>query len=408
MATAGKTRPLHLDPNLHVVFAVTLMAIMGVANITPAFPRIARDLGVTSKQVALLITYFTLPGVILTPILGVFADRWGRKRILGPSLFLFGIAGTACAFVRDFDLLLGLRFLQGVGAAAIGALNMTIIGDLYSGKERTTAMGYNASVLSIGTAAYPLIGGALATIGWFYPFFVSIAAVPVGFLVIYTLRSPEPRNRQPLAAYFADVWRVVRKPSIVGLFFCGLVTFIILYGSYLTYLPFLIATEFEGTPFVIGFILSTSSISTAITASRLGWLAGRIPEKKILAAGYLLYAVSLALIPFVRHMWLLLVPTILYGVGAALNIPNVTSLMSAFAPVNQRAAIMSLNGMVLRMGQTLGPMVMAGVFGIWGFRGVYAAGAILALGMFAVAGIIVEQPQEEARGGARPESGHAA
>jgi MFS family permease len=107
-------------------------------------------------------------------------------------------------------------------------------------------------------------------------------------------------------------------------------------------------------------------------------------------------------------MWLLLVPTILYGVGAALNIPNVTSLMSAFAPVNQRAAIMSLNGMVLRMGQTLGPLVMAGVFGIWGFRGVYAAGAILALGMFAVAGIIVEQPREEAPGGAPTTPGHAA
>jgi len=408
MSTAEKPRPIHLDPNLHVVFAVTMMAIMGVANITPAFPRIARDLGVSSKEVGYLITYFTLPGVVLTPILGVLADRLGRKKILGPSLFLFGIAGTACGFVRDFNLLLGLRFLQGVGAAAIGALNVTIIGDLYTGKERTAAMGYNASVLSIGTAAYPLIGGALATIAWFYPFFVSIAAVPVGFLVLHTLRSPEPKDRQPLAAYFADVWRVVRKPSIVGLFVCGLVSFVILYGSYLTYLPFLIATKFEGTPFMIGLILSTSSISTAITASRLGRLAGRFPEKRILAAGYSLYAISLVLIPFVGHMWLLLVPTILYGVGAALNIPNVTSLMSAFAPVHQRAAIMSMNGMVLRMGQTLGPIVMAAVFGVWGFRGVYFAGAILALGMVAVAGIIVEQPREETPDGAPAKPGRAA
>ena len=391
----GTARKLHLDPNLHVVFAVTLMAIMGVANITPAFPRIARELGVSAKQVGFLITYFTLPGVLLTPVLGVLADRWGRKKILGPSLFLFGIAGTSCGFVRDFDLLLALRFIQGVGAAAIGALNVTILGDLYAGRERTTAMGYNASVLSIGTAAYPLIGGALATIGWFYPFFVSIAAIPVGFLVLFTLKSPEPRNRQRLGEYFTDVWHVVREPSIVGLFLCGLVTFIVLYGSYLTYLPFLIATKFEGTPFVIGFILSTSSISTAITASRLGRLAGRFPEKRILAMGYLLYTVSLVLVPFVRHIWLLLVPTIIYGVAAALNIPNITSLISTFAPMNQRAAIMSLNGMVLRMGQTLGPIIMAGVFGVWGFQGVYFAGAIFTLGMFAVAGIIVRQPGED-------------
>jgi MFS family permease len=66
--------------------------------------------------------------------------------------------------------------------------------------------------------------------------------------------------------------------------------------------------------------------------------------------------------------------------------------------MERRAAVMSLNGMVLRMGQTLGPLVMAAVFGAWGFHGVYFAGAILTLGMFAVTGILVEQPREEARG----------
>jgi MFS family permease len=388
-------RKLHLDPNLHVIFAVTLMAIMGVANITPAFPRIARELGVTSRQVGYLITYFTFPGVILSPVLGVLADRLGRKKVLVPSLILFGVAGTACAFARNFDLLLALRFVQGVGAAAIGALNITIVGDLYVGKERTTAMGYNASVLSVGTASYPLIGGALATIGWNYPFFVSIIAIPVGFLVLFALDSPEPRNKQSLHTYFAEVWRAVRKRSIIGLLFCGSVSFIILYGSLLTYLPFLIAGRFHGSPFVIGLVLSASSISTAITASRLGSIAKRFPEKRILAASYLFYILALVLVPFAKSMGLLLVPVVIYGVAAGLNIPNVTSLMAAFAPIGNRAAIMSMNGMVLRLGQTLGPIIMAGVFGVWGFTGVYVAGAIFALGMFAVAGIIVRQPRED-------------
>lgn len=85
----------------------------------------------------------------------MLADRYGRKKILVPSLMLFGIAGGACMFTRDYHILLICRFFQGTGAASLGALNVTVIGDLYSGKERTTAMGYNASVLSIGTATYP-------------------------------------------------------------------------------------------------------------------------------------------------------------------------------------------------------------------------------------------------------------
>ena len=51
----------------------------------------------------LLITVFTSPGIVMTPLLGVLSDRYGRKKILVPALLLFGIAGGACA--RDFSLL---------------------------------------------------------------------------------------------------------------------------------------------------------------------------------------------------------------------------------------------------------------------------------------------------------------
>lgn len=391
-------RKLHADRNLHVVFAVTLMAIMGVSSITPAFPRIARELGVTAKQVGFLITYFTFPGVILGPVAGVLADRIGRRKILVPSLFLFGVAGTACAFVREFDLLLVFRFVQGVGASSLGALNMTIVGDLFSGKERTAAMGYNAAVLSVGTAAFPLIGGALATVAWHYPFLLPALAIPVGLLVIFRLKNPEPRNEQHLRAYFSHVWQIARQRSIIGLFLCGLLSFIVLYGAYLTYLPFLVATSFGGTPFIIGLIMSAASFSTAITASQLGPLARRFSEKRLLAAGCLVYAFGLAAVPFVPKLWMLFIPALVYGVAAAFAIPSITSLMAAFAPMNQRAAIMSLNGMVLRLGQTLGPLVMAAVYGLWAFKGVYLAGAFLALGMFTIAAIMIQQPRHEHRG----------
>ncbi|UCG50506.1 MAG: MFS transporter [Candidatus Latescibacterota bacterium] len=387
-------KKLHLDPNLHIIFAVTLMAIMGVASITPAFPLIAQELGVTPKQIGYLITYFTFPGVFLTPVLGVLADRVGRKKILVPSLFLFAVAGTACTFVRDFNLLLGLRFIQGTGAAALAALNVTIMGDLYSGKERTTAMGYNASVLSIGTATYPLAGGALAMLGWYYPFALPITAIPVGLLVLFWLKSPEPKSKQRLGIYFINVWRSVRKLPVIGLLLGGLVTFIVLYGSYLTFFPFLIENAYGGSPLEIGLIMSATSVTTAITTARLGRLARRYSEKSLLTAGYLLFAVSLVLVPYVRTLWLLLIPSAIFGVAAGINITNIISLLAGFARTEQRAAMMSINGMVLRLGQTLGPIVMAGVFGMWDLEGVFFVGALFSLGMFFLAAIMVKQVDE--------------
>ena len=152
------------------------MAVLGVSSVTPAFPRIVQELGFSSGQVGLLITVFTLPGIVLTPVLGVLSDRYGRKKILVPALLPFGVAGGACALARSFELLRALGFFQGMGAAAHGTLNVTVIGDIYGGRERSAALGYNSSVLSVGTASYPAIGSALATFGWFYPFALLVIA----------------------------------------------------------------------------------------------------------------------------------------------------------------------------------------------------------------------------------------
>src|SRR3989304_2681981 len=150
------------DKNLIIIFVVTLFAVMGVASIAPAFPEVIDYFNISKKKVGYLISAFTLPGIFLAPLLGILADRLGRKVILVPSLFLFGIAGSLCVLTRKFEILIFLRFMQGVGAASLAPINVTLIGDIFSGNQRAEAMGYYASVLNIGTASFPFIGGALA------------------------------------------------------------------------------------------------------------------------------------------------------------------------------------------------------------------------------------------------------
>lgn len=380
----GSDRRLYLDTNLQIVFGVTLTAILGVSSITPAFPMIAQALNISPEKIGLLITVFTFPGILLTPVLGILADRFGRKRILVPSLMLFGLAGSSCFFIRDFNLMLLLRFIQGVGAASLGSINVTIIGDLYSGKQRSAAMGYNASVLSVGTASYPLIGGALATLGWYYPFILPLTAFPIGFLVLFSLKNPEPLNKQGLIEYLSHAWQSIKKRQMIGLFILCTITFIILFGSCLTYIPLLIGHVFGKSPFVIGLIMSCMSLTTALTASQLGKLVKIYSEKTLLKAAYLLYALSLLIIPFVHNVWMLIIPIVIFGLGHGINFPNIHALLAGLAPMNQRAAIMSINGMVLRVGQTLGPLLMGLVFTMWGLEGTFFAGAGFAICMFII------------------------
>lgn len=370
---------LFRNKNLLVIFGVTLMAVMGVAVISPAFPSISREMGIPANQIGLLITFFTLPGAILTPVVGIMADRFGRKKILIPSLFLFAIAGTACAFVNDFNLLLGMRVLQGIGAASLGSINSTIIGDLYEGDQRVKAMGLNASVLSVGVAVYPAVGGALALVAWNYPFLLSLLALPIGILAIFYLKNPEPKNTETIFDYLKGTWSYLKNLKVAGLFAAGMISFVIMYGAYLTYFTVLMDEKFNASPLMIGIIISVASLSNAVMASQLEKIHRRFSLSTIIKVSFTIYAIAMFMVPFMPNMWLLTIPAIISGIANGATLPSVQNAVAGMAPMEYRGAFMSLNNMMLRMGQTIGPPLLGIAYLYGGTNSTFFAAAGISL-----------------------------
>lgn len=370
--------PLYRNKNLLIIYSITLIAVLGVASLTPAFPKIIEHFKIDTEEVGWLIATFTLPGIILTPLLGMLSDRVGRKIVLIPSLFLFAIAGTSCAFIKSFELLLFIRFLQGIGAASIGALNITLIGDIFSGKERGQAMGYNASVISIGTATYPAIGGIMATIGWNYPFFLSILALPVGLFVLFGLKNIEAQKNENFLTYIKNSITKILKTDVISLYTITFLFFIILYGSILTYIPILLKQRFNSEPYQIGLLLSTMSLSMGLSAILFGKISNKIKPDKILLAASILYAFSLLSIPIIPTLSMLFAPLIIYGFANGLLLPTVQTLLAGKASLNERGLFMSLNGFVLRLAQTIAPLLTGLVF-IYGIEWTFWFGIIAAL-----------------------------
>jgi len=119
----------------------------------------------------------------------------------------------------------------------LGSLNTTIIGDLYKGEECNTAMGYNATVLNIGTTTFPLVGGFLGALEWYYPFFLPLMAIPVSLLVLFMLDNPEPENNQDLKEYFSNALLRLKNRNIIILITSSCLVFTIFYGVYMAYFP---------------------------------------------------------------------------------------------------------------------------------------------------------------------------
>jgi MFS family permease len=370
---------------LYVILASSLMGVMGVSLISPVLPALRPVFGVTDSQVGLLITVYTLPGAFIAPFAGLAADRFGRRRVLVPLLFTFGIAGAGIAFVTDFRFVLLLRFLQGIGASALITLAITIVGDVFEGAQRDALIGVNGSATSAGAAVYPLIGGALAAVRWNVPFLFFGVGILAGLFALVVLDPTPSSDPDPVGTYLGRLAAVAKLPGAIAVFVALFAAFFVFYGAVLTALPLLLSDQFGLGASEIGPLLSAVAIASALVSSQYGRVGQWRSPEELVALGFVAYGVSLL------GVWVAPTPLfvggslLIFGVGFGILIPAIDTTVVTLVSSDLRAGMMGLRTSVLRFGQTLGPLAFtataSGVFAstVAGYRVLIAAGGAIAV-----------------------------
>lgn len=100
----------------------------------------------------------------------------------------------------------------------------------------------------------------------------------------FGLKNPESAGEKPLQVHLLNALKSLRNRQLAGLFIASSAHFILLYGALRTYLPLLIADSFKSSSLVIGLILASIPVATAIAASQVGRLARRFPETTLIRA----------------------------------------------------------------------------------------------------------------------------
>jgi len=332
------------------------MAITGIVAVTPALPYIAKDLLVQPDKIGLVVSLFALPGIIFTPVYGVLSDKYGRKNILVPSLIIFGIFGTLGFFINDFYWLLVFRFISGIGAASLGALNVALIGDLFKDERRQKIVGYNNSALNFGTTIVPIIGGALAKIHWNYVFLLPSFAVLLALWMIFKFEEPlKPKTEK--VNYLKGFIESIKNYKLTIIFVVNILTYIILFGSLWTYIPFLIENKFFSSSLINGLVLSGMSLMASISSIFFGKISNKFGHKNIFIFAFTLKAIALLSVIFVSEWYYLFGSMALFGIGFGLNLPNIQTLVIKLSPENHRGVLVSLNRTLSLLGQFLGPII---------------------------------------------------
>ncbi|MFD1215783.1 MULTISPECIES: multidrug effflux MFS transporter [Microbulbifer] len=192
----------------------------------PAMPAMAEDYGVpVAASQYTLVSFFIAFGVCQL-FYGPAADMFGRKPPLYFGLLLFIAASIGCALAPTIEWLIGLRFVQGVGAAAVMSIPRAIIRDRYTGTEATRLMTTVMLVISISPMLAPLVGSALIVpFGWPSIFYgVAIATLLSLVLTIFALPETLPaEERVPFRlSAMVDAFRTLfRDPYFMGLTLIG-------------------------------------------------------------------------------------------------------------------------------------------------------------------------------------------
>ena len=149
------------------IVAGTFMSVLGSTVLNVPVGAIAKDLHVSIADATLLITTQAITFATFLPIADWIGNRFGRRNVYCAVLFGYSIAGVVGALAPNLGVLIAVRIVQGLCAAGIVPLVMTLLSELYEVHERPLALSAWAMANSAGQACGPPLGGLLATyFGW--------------------------------------------------------------------------------------------------------------------------------------------------------------------------------------------------------------------------------------------------
>ncbi len=401
-----------------VVCIALFMSMLDNLVVITALPAIRKALRATVSDLEWTVNAYTLAFAVLMMTGSALGDRFGRKRVFLLGVVLFTLGSGVAALSDTSTRLLLSRALQGVGAAFLTPLTLTILGQAFPREQRSAIIGLWAGVSGLGLAIGPLVGGAIVDgISWSAIFWIN---VPIGLvvLVLGTLRLEESfGDRQPLdlagltlaaGGLFGIVFGLIRgnalgwtSGAIVSAFTIGvlaLVAFVLwerrspapmlnlelfqarafsisnavgflmsagMFGS--IFLLTLFIQQVQGaSPFQAGLKTMPWTGTIMIVAPLAGLLAGRIGSRPVVIAGMALQASALAWLGWIAQpgtAYLDLLPAfIMGGIGMGLTFAPLSSAVINSIPSNLEGQASGAYNSIRELGGVFGIAILGAMF----------------------------------------------
>lgn len=354
-----------------VLFLTVFIDLIGFGIVLPLLPFFASHFGASGLMVTGLSSVFSFMQFLSAPFWGKLSDRWGRRPVLLCSLAGSTLSYLALGFCTSFGQIFATRVLAGFFGANISVAN-AYIADITSPENRSRGMGLIGAAFGLGFVLGPGIGASIAyfaenptrpeqvyhAIGW-----VAGAICGINFLIAcFTLVESYPPEKRlhgstlMKLAWFS--WGKGFSNRIIG--FLIVLYFVLGFGfsNFENLFALLIRGKFgydikEGNYF----FLFLGLVVALVQGGLIGQLVKLFGERRLILFAGVLFAASMILIPWCRHLRHLLMVLTGLGIGQGLNRSTIMGLISQQVRPEEQGEVMGLAQSAGSLARILGPLV---------------------------------------------------
>lgn len=352
----------------------------GAHIVATNLPAYAQTVGIGAFTIGVLIAVYDFAELFAKPVAGFLADRRGMKMTLlaGIGIFIFG---SLLFLVLDPQLLLLVRFIQGLGAAALSTVSITLVAK-YFASGRGTVFGIYNAIKGAGYVIAPALGGFLVHGYGFAMIFIVSAAVGTAALILsFFLPSDRPQGERldddddDLSV--KEILRIFKEPRLVPIY-AVIVVNMFMVGILFGFLPvYLYAIGYS--PLQSGFAVSVATASYLLIQPLAGYLADRVSIRATVLVGLLLAALAICTATFTSGTALIVV-IVLAGMGVGTVWTNTDTLISTTVDQCKLGIGMGAAQSFKEFGDMVGPLLIGTLTHFFGVRvGFVTCGALALL-----------------------------
>ncbi|PQJ34859.1 MFS transporter [Salinibacter sp. 10B] len=367
-----------------ILFALWLMMFSASSQLiimVPILPEIADTLGVNAVLRGMLLTAYALSLGASALITGPASDRVGRRKILLYGSGILAVTLTLHTVAADYELLLLMRLLAGIGGGMLSGGTVAYVGDYFPYEQRGWANGWVMSGTAFGQVLGVPLGKVLATgFGYRWPFLMFAITMALATVLIW-LFVPQPNadlDEEPLTPrrflqkyrYLLGGSEIVAAVLAYFLMFCG-------FGLFTSFLPTWLETEIGISGYSIALLFAIGGTANVLASPLAGRISDEVGRKPLvvwscLALGLLCAVAPALIVGFTSASILFFLAMISVGI----RISPLQSLMTALVSDDKRGLLM---GMAISLGQGgfgIGSFVASLTYGPFGYTSNAMAGAL--------------------------------